>query len=175
MTYTLPSALTHIEMFVYGTPSSKESRFIDERKRLPFKHVNMMGSAKMPEFHSRTILIFALGDLSRIEAVAAELRSDVECSVSAYPDIFNHSTGFLEVFASGVSKASAVEHLRELCHVDEVTVFGDNLNDIPMMTVADRAVAVANAMPSVKAAAHEVIGPNTDDSVARYIQAHFVP
>ena len=56
---------------------------------------------------------------------------------------------------------------------DRLTVFGDNLNDIPMMQVADCAIAVENALPEVKAAAHETIGPNTSDSVARYILKDF--
>ena len=56
---------------------------------------------------------------------------------------------------------------------DRLTVFGDNLNDIPMMQVADCAIAVENALPEVKAVAHEIIGPNTSDSVARYILKDF--
>ena len=38
-----------------------------------------------------------------------------------------------------------------------------------MMEMADEAVAVANAMPEVIERADTVIGPNTDESVARYI------
>ncbi len=51
--------------------------------------------------------------------------------------------------------------------------FGDNLNDIPMLQVADVAVAVDNALPETKAAADVVIGPNTADSVALYIEEDF--
>ena len=51
-------------------------------------------------------------------------------------------------------------------------VFGDNLNDIPMLRCADVAVAVENAYPEVKQIAHVVIGPNSSDSVARWILEH---
>ena len=51
-------------------------------------------------------------------------------------------------------------------------MFGDNLNDLPMMAVADVAVAVANAMPQVREAADIVIGANDTDSVARYMLEH---
>lgn len=51
-----------------------------------------------------------------------------------------------------------------------VVVFGDNRNDIKMFRAADHAVAVANALDDVKLHAHEVIGPNTDDSVVKYLQ-----
>ena len=37
------------------------------------------------------------------------------------------------------------------------------------------AVAVGNAVPQVKAVAHEVIAPNTQHSVARWIASQFQP
>ena len=43
-----------------------------------------------------------------------------------------------------------------------------------MLRSADVAVAVENALPEVKAIADVVIGPNTDDSVARFIQQDFM-
>ena len=52
---------------------------------------------------------------------------------------------------------------------DRLVVFGDNINDLPMMRLADVAVAVENAVEEVKAEADIVIGPNTSDSVARFI------
>ena len=39
-----------------------------------------------------------------------------------------------------------------------------------MMAVADVAVAVENALPEVKAKADVVIGRNTEDAVARWIE-----
>lgn len=174
MTYTL-GAPGMIEMYVYGRLSAKEQKFIDERSRMPYKHIIHSPANQMPPCHKDTMLIFAIGDIAAIQAVGEEIGRKTPCSYSAYPDIFNRSVGFLEVFAPKVSKASAVLRLKELTGADELTVFGDNLNDIPMMKVADRAVAVANALDGVKAVAHEVIGPNSQSSVARYIQAHFRP
>jgi hydroxymethylpyrimidine pyrophosphatase-like HAD family hydrolase len=88
-------------------------------------------------------------------------------------DIFGEDTGILEVFAPNVSKAEAVQSLAKEIGADKVVVFGDNLNDIPMMQVADVAVAVGNALPEVKAIAHEVIGTNTSNAVARYILSDY--
>ena len=50
-----------------------------------------------------------------------------------------------------------------------VTVFGDEINDIPMFRAAGHAVAVDNAVPELKRIAHEVIGPHHEHSVARYL------
>ncbi len=51
----------------------------------------------------------------------------------------------------------------------EITVFGDQRNDIHMLEFADRAIVVENARPEVKAIADLVIGPNTEESVVRFI------
>ncbi|MBU2645113.1 Cof-type HAD-IIB family hydrolase [bacterium] len=53
----------------------------------------------------------------------------------------------------------------------ELVVFGDAENDIEMFQEADRAIAVANAESALKIHATEIIGPNRDDSVVRFIAA----
>jgi 5-amino-6-(5-phospho-D-ribitylamino)uracil phosphatase len=55
----------------------------------------------------------------------------------------------------------------------DLTVFGDDINDISMFEQAGRAVAVANAIEPVKEKAHLLIGSNCDDSVARFIGEEF--
>ena len=54
---------------------------------------------------------------------------------------------------------------------EDLTVFGDNLNDINMFKTAPRAIAVQNATEQIKGLATETIGPNTDDSVVKFIIA----
>ena len=158
-----------IRTYYNGRTSRREQKFIDERAHLPLKRfeINPTGDAAMS--YPDTVLIFALGLPDSIYPLADELRATGLCSVSSYPDIFNSDVAFLEVFAPGVSKASAVTDLKKLTGADSLTVFGDNLNDLPMMAVADVAVAVGNAFPEVKAAADIVIGSNRDDAVALYI------
>lgn len=160
-----------IHTYFHGTPTNREQKFIDERSGLKLKKVHVVRRPKVdvsPVYPS-TILIFALGPIDRVYRLAETLRSSGRCSVSSYPDIFNHQLAYIEIFALGVSKADAVSRLKESTGADTLIVFGDNLNDLPMMAIADRAVAVENALPEVKQAADIVIGPNTEDSVARYI------
>ncbi|MDE5686472.1 MAG: Cof-type HAD-IIB family hydrolase [Paramuribaculum sp.] len=173
MVYTIAPDNSRIEMFVYGQPGDAEHKFLEERSGSPLKRINLLPEGHGPRFHGRTVLQFAIGKAERIYAVAEQLRNRIGCAVSAYPDIFQADLGLLEVFAPGVSKAAAVERLRTLTGADEVTVFGDNLNDLPMMAVADRAIAVGNALEAVRDAADEIIGANSTDSVARYIAAHY--
>lgn len=173
MVYTIAPDSSRIEMFVYGQPGDAERKFLKERSGNPLKRINLLPEGDEPRFHSRTVLQFAIGKAERIYAVAEQLRNRIGCAVSAYPDIFQAGMGLLEIFTPGVSKAAAVDRLRTLTGADEVTVFGDNLNDLPMMAVADRAIAVGNALEAVRDAADEIIGANSTDSVARYIASHY--
>jgi Cof subfamily protein (haloacid dehalogenase superfamily) len=50
-----------------------------------------------------------------------------------------------------------------------LVAFGDHWNDIELLRMAGTAVAVANAADELKEHATEVIGPNEDDSVVRYL------
>lgn len=79
---------------------------------------------------------------------------------------------FVEVMASGVTKASGLGQLCTRLGVTsrEVLAFGDGLNDREMLAWAGRGVAVANAEDAVKDAADEVTTSNDDDGVARVIE-----
>lgn len=174
LSYTIhPSGIIHA--YYHGLPTRREQKFIEERSHLALKkmHVITRPVVDRPPVYDNTVLIFALGALDKVYPLADHLRQTAICSVSAYPDIFNHRLGYIEIFAPGVDKASAVLRLKEHLGADSVTVFGDNLNDLPMMAVADRSVAVGNALPEVRKAADIVIGNNETDSVARFIAAQY--
>jgi hydroxymethylpyrimidine pyrophosphatase-like HAD family hydrolase len=55
----------------------------------------------------------------------------------------------------------------------EVAAFGDMPNDLPMLTWAGRAYAVANAHPDVLAAVDVKIPSNDEDGVAQTIEELF--
>jgi hydroxymethylpyrimidine pyrophosphatase-like HAD family hydrolase len=57
------------------------------------------------------------------------------------------------------------------CSAEEVIVFGDEVNDVGMLQLAGRGIAVENAIPSVIEVADQVIGSNGEDSVARFLEA----
>lgn len=52
---------------------------------------------------------------------------------------------------------------------ENLTVFGDNTNDIKMFQIAARAVAVENAVAELKEYATEIIQSNEEDGVVKYI------
>ncbi|HWO08127.1 MAG TPA: HAD family hydrolase [Polyangiaceae bacterium] len=79
---------------------------------------------------------------------------------------------FIEISAQGVTKAWALARYCEQQGIvpDEVLAFGDMPNDLPMLEWAGNSVAVANAHPSVLAAARHQTASNEDDGVARFIE-----
>ena len=167
--YTLCEGET-MQVYHNGPMSEGEQAFVDGRLNLGLKNFNIDTPHGLLPYLPGVVFFFAMGDCKRIFALAEDLRNTVDCSVSCYVDIFGEETGLLELFAPGVSKAVAVRQLANEIGADRVVVFGDNLNDIPMMQVADVAVAVENALPEVKAIAHHVIGANTTNAVARFIE-----
>jgi Cof subfamily protein (haloacid dehalogenase superfamily) len=80
--------------------------------------------------------------------------------------------GLLEISAAGVSKASALKLLCDERGVPaaDVIAFGDMPNDLPMLAWAGRAVAVANAHPTVLDAVREVTASNDEDGVAEVLE-----
>lgn len=170
--YALPDGKS-MQVYHNGVMTAEERAFVDGRLNLGLKNFNIDTPNGLLPYLPGVVFFFAMGDCKRIFALADDLRATVDCSVSCYIDIFDKNIGLLELFAPGVSKAAAVRQLADEFGADRVVVFGDNLNDIPMMQVADVAVAVENALPEVKAIAHEVIGANTSDAVAHFIEQDF--
>lgn len=175
-----------ISPFVYTLPSSgpmnvyhsrqltpQEKNFYIDRAHLRLKRFTFQRELSPTLMEGTPVLMLGIAPIQSIMALAGVLRDTGLLSVTAYPDIFNPSTGYIEVFAAGVSKAAAIIELRELIGADTITAYGDNLNDIPMLMIADDAVAVGNALDEVKQAASRVIGPNTASSVAQDILQHF--
>lgn len=157
-----------LEVHHYGSLSEQEEGFVSERQGLALKRFYLDDKDYMVS-ENEALLIFAMNEYERLKAVYDEVERSVECSTVCYHDIFDFSVGLMETYAPGTSKAIAVHRLASEIGAERLVVFGDNLNDIPMMRIADCAVAPANAVEEVKAVADVVIEPNYTHSVARYI------
>lgn len=158
----------------YGPMSAQEQRFVTERQHLSLKRF-FLNDRDYRHSDDEALLIFSMNKYATLSTIADDLRAMVPtCSVMVYHDIFEESEGYLEIFTAGTSKAAAIRCLAREVGAARVVVFGDNLNDIAMLQVADYSVAVENAFPEVKAIASEVIGPNTAHSVAHWIEADLI-
>ena len=78
----------------------------------------------------------------------------------------------LSVHDASASKATAIAALRQASasRYERLTVFGDSTNDLDMFKVADRAVAVNNAVPEERQAATELTHSNDEDGVVRWLR-----
>lgn len=171
LVYTLAPGSNVLDVYHSAECNRQERSFIDERSRLPLKRFHLDFDYGDSGRVADVVLTFVMGPRDRVFAAADAVRSRFgdRCSVSAYVDIFGSDTGILEVYDAGVSKANAILGLKKRLGADRLVVFGDNLNDLPMMAVADASYAVANALPEVRSAATAVTGYNTADAVPRTI------
>lgn len=87
---------------------------------------------------------------------------------------FSHPN-YLEILAKGVSKGTALSHLMKIKDVkkENVIAFGDNYNDIEMISLAGIGVAVENAEEEVKKHANYIAKKNTLDGVGIFLSDFF--
>ena len=86
--------------------------------------------------------------------------------------VWSSSTTLLEMSAPGVTKASTLElwAARHGISPEEVVAFGDMPNDIAMLQWAGTSYAMANAHPTVLAAADHVAPHHDEDGVAQVLE-----
>ena len=120
----------------------------------------------------RILLFLTMQPTEAARKVYGRIKELGDCRPIFYHDMYGDEIAELEVFAADASKAIGVREVAHIAGATEVVAFGDNVNDLPMLRAADHSVAVGNAVPEVRETASETIGPNTEDSVARYILSH---
>lgn len=87
-----------------------------------------------------------------------------ESSMVVYPKC-------VEIRSKDVSKEAVVGRLRDRHPGCQIYAFGDGMNDIEMLKLADYGLATANAADPVKEAADEVIGSVHDNGVSSWLKA----
>jgi Cof subfamily protein (haloacid dehalogenase superfamily) len=90
--------------------------------------------------------------------------------------IYRSRPTYLELAPKAMSKGSGLELLLSMKYsfgVDNVISFGDNYNDIDLLSVSGAGIAVGNARSEVKAVADEITLDSTQDGVAIALQKHF--
>ena len=152
----------------YLTDNEKE--FISERQ-IPSLKQMVYDNVLMADDKDGAMLVMSMGDYVELRRVADEIdRRCIACTYMCYHDIFDQSQGFLEIYAHGTTKAAAIKQMSKEIGAERIVVFGDNLNDIPMMKIADCSVAVGNAFDEVKEFATEVTLTNNEDAVVKWIE-----
>ena len=112
--------------------------------------------------------VYAAGGEGRHQALVDRLNAEVP-----ELDVDMARAGFSNIMPRGWNKGAAVEFLRTRLGVapEDVFVFGDAGNDLPMFRVVENSVAMGNATPEAAAAARWHIGDVEDDAAADAIEA----
>lgn len=85
-------------------------------------------------------------------------------------NIYAEGQWFIEIFNDAASKRNATEFLRGYGNYEKVVGFGDDYPDISLFEACDECYAMENAIAELKDIATGVIGANTDDGLARWLE-----
>ncbi|HEX5661539.1 MAG TPA: HAD family hydrolase [Polyangiales bacterium] len=106
---------------------------------------------------------------------ALEAAYPTRLRLNFYENHYSPGWHWLSVHDFLSTKAHALAVLCEQVGVplSDLTVFGDEQNDIPMFEIAGRAIAVGNAHPALRPLAHEIIADHEQDSVVEYLERNY--
>lgn len=154
--------------FVDGVPYLVEGTRDDLAVAFPRYAETCKDATGVPEGPVGKANVFLGAGLEETKALVARLNREVEGLDFDVPQ-----PGFSNVMPAGVNKASAIDVLCGAlgCTTDEVVVFGDAGNDLPMLRHVPNSVAVSNATPEAAAAARWHVGACEEHAVAGAIAA----
>lgn len=122
----------------------------------------------------RTLIVTYIGLLHELEPLKDEVQRTYGDRVHVHlmKDQYIKDHYFLEFSHSKANKKEGLKQWAELmqCTPEDVTVFGDNLNDLGMFEAAGTKVAVSNAHPTLIELSTLVVESNDEDGVAKYIE-----
>lgn len=145
--------------------------FYDERRQ---KYYKSFTQVKRLEDVTQDVIYFCLIDSKdRLLPLYEALGTNGSLKLTFYKDIYSEDMWYLEAFSAAASKENGVKYLREKLRPNKIVAFGDNTNDLPMFAAADHRIAVKNAAAELLHDCDEVIAPNTEDGVAKYLLKAF--
>jgi hydroxymethylpyrimidine pyrophosphatase-like HAD family hydrolase len=125
------------------------------------------------------LTVAGVGAARSFETLQATVHAhNFNCQLFTYP--LSHPTledlqGF-DLIQPGVGKGVALKALANHFELDisQTIAIGDSPNDLDMISVAGLGVAMGNAAPMLKAAAHVQVGTNAEDGVAEAIERYIL-
>ena len=145
--------------------------FYNERREKYYKSFIQVDN--FSEITDDVIYFTFISEYERLSPLYKELSQNPDLEITFYRDIYSENLWYLEAFSAKASKQQGVRYLREKYGFDNISVFGDNLNDLPMFDEADKKYAVENAVEQVKIVADEIILSNENDGVAMFLLNEF--
>ena len=123
--------------------------------------------------HEHTIRVGIVAPPEEVQtalaALTARFGDRVVCQNLNVP---TYGVEVLEIFDPAVNKWEGVLHIARKHEIrsDQIVAIGDDMNDLPMIQRAGLGVAMGNARPEVLAAAKRIIGRNTEEGLAIFLE-----
>ena len=114
-------------------------------------------------------IVVSYNDTSYLDKVAEVIKKETDA------DAIRSGKKVLAVKARGVSKAEAIKKLAQKLGIliKDIIAFGDEVNDIEMLTLVGLGIAMENADDVVKEAADQIAGSNDQDGVGKELEKIF--
>ena len=117
----------------------------------PYEVIDHIGPEVFSDVLFKVLLVGDPAMLLRLQGYVQELGWG-----ERYEFIFS-ADHLLEMTPKGANKGAMVGQLKKLCGCEKLFCAGDHLNDLPMLSVADRAFCPANSKPEVLASGATVV------------------
>tara|TARA_B100000809_G_scaffold237763_1_gene257843 strand:+ start:8832 stop:9644 length:813 start_codon:yes stop_codon:yes gene_type:complete len=118
--------------------------------------------------------VMCMGDKEELDIV-------MESLTLAFPDelhLYRSKDTYIEIASKEISKLTGIKTLLDHSYshlsLDNCIAFGDNYNDIEMLSAVKMGVAVQNAKEEVLAISNDITDTNHNDGVAKAIQKHLI-
>ncbi len=143
-----------------------EKAFFNARKDQDYKSFRQTETITADD--SDKVIYFTMVDsYERLFPIYSEIKKLPLAKATLYSDNYS-DLYFLEVFSINATKANGVTKIKHLVGADRVVAFGDNLNDIDMLKIADVGIAVGDCVQEVRQHADLIIGNSYENGVAEY-------
>lgn len=157
------------EVLHWVSPENEaQANFLKARKNDP-RLLNV--HVPVPACKSLSVSFLAPKQNAAVIAQEARALKYTSAHVMVMDDIYSSGYCSIEIQHKLASKDQAIRLVCDYLGMSpaDVTVFGDQINDLPMFEVAGRSVAVKNAHPEVLAQANHMTDCNDEDGVAKFI------
>lgn len=114
--------------------------------------------------------VLCMGEPEQISELEKEL-------LEQYPEIsiYKSKPTYLEIMSKKATKAGAMKFLQDTLEIkqEECVAFGDNYNDMSMLSFAGLGIAVGNAVEDVKNVADQITLTNDEEGVCKALESLF--
>jgi 5-amino-6-(5-phospho-D-ribitylamino)uracil phosphatase len=85
---------------------------------------------------------------------------------------WGYPSNIIEIIGKGINKAIGIQRVAEHLHIprERIIAFGDEDNDIEMLSFVGHGVAMGNAIERVKTAAKHVTSSNDEEGIANFLE-----